>query len=78
MRKIKVGSTVVLNDSIKNFVSENEYLKSEVCYLLLKWRYENSKFKVEAMYETVNRGINCNIEGFAIPINCLDLADMQK
>ncbi|MGL5460509.1 MAG: hypothetical protein ACRDBY_12915 [Cetobacterium sp.] len=78
MGKIRVGSTVVLNSNIVEFVIENTYLKKEVCDLLLKWYNDELDFCVIAMYETVNRGINCNIEGFAIPISCLDLADMQK
>lgn len=78
MRKIKVGSTVVFNSNIVEFVIENTYLKKEVCDLFLKWYNDELDFCVIDMYETVNRGINCNIEGFAIPMNCLDLADMQK
>ena len=78
MRKIRVGSTVVFNKNILEFITKNEYLKKEVCDLLLTWYNDELDFCVIAMYETVNRGINCNIEGFAIPINCLDLADMQK
>ncbi|MGL4998632.1 MAG: hypothetical protein ACRC5T_06650 [Cetobacterium sp.] len=78
MRKIRVGSTVIFNKNIVEFITKNEYLKKEVCDLFVRWYSDEVDFCVIDMHETINRGVYCNIEGFAIPLYCLDLADMQK
>lgn len=73
MGKIKVGSTVVLNKNIYDYCGTNLSLRGDIKSMYLRWRYEGVVFTVLGL-----RDEYCDIEGFAIPINCLDLTDIQK